>query len=972
MGTVLDLAIAISLTDRVSNGVNNIIRQFGLMRNATEDVQKKMNALKNMAWTGGAFAAGGVLAFNTIANAAKEAVTQAGNLQEVMTAIKTQTFGKDLLDPSKASMINQQMKEIKDISTRLGLETTFSNLGAGEAILELQKGGVAYTDIINGAAEATLKFAQLNKMLPTVAAEAMVQTRAGFQLTGQQMLSAADIMTKVAAASSASAEDINRGLGNMGGVASQMWGSRSKEQQVLDSSVLVALARTQTPEGASAGTFVRNFLERLVPQTKMQTKMMEEVGWVDKQGRSIFLDYSKDSRGQLKSAQEIAKILRKTVGTNSVLGDEEEISRQFELANQGMGTDKVIKLFHKVFGEQGGRTAYTLLRTGEGSLEEIYKNFERQLGLNEQVALQMENFNQVLDTSKEAWDTFLTTIGTPLLQPATTFFKGLTNTIAGLTKYFEQHPQVSKFMFAVAGGASAFIAVSGAILVGVAAFGALRTALGAAQIGLRTVLGVSAGVTLGIAGIAGAAYLIYKNWDQIGPYAKAVWDGLKKSVSPAVDWFQNNVAPVIRSVTDGTIEQFQRLESWISTNKAKIEAFFGFSHQSKEELKWEMPGWMKGIGMFGGLLLGGAILDKTVAGVARLGTMMRSLSALAGPVRWFAAFVRGEVELRMFGGLLGRTVALLQRIPGVSGILRIGQAFMWVGRSVMGIMPILGRYGAFFGRVLWGNIAPIGQVIAWIARLGGRFAWLAGQALWMGARMALAWMIGLGPVGWIIAGVTALIAGAIIAWNTNFLGFRDKLTAVWNWTKETAIRIWNSTIQGLSDLFTWFKELPEKAKTWGTNLIDSFVNGIKNKLSAIPEALKSAAQTIKDWLGIASPTKEGPLRTNHLWGGNLMKSIAGGMLNNLHLVKSAAALTADAMLLQVGSNGKPGVSVSGPSPRAAGSIIIQGPLIGEVHQQPGEDADALAKRVAKEAIAELARMAKRGNLTIGTVGGGIG
>ncbi|MCG9966875.1 phage tail tape measure protein [Pelotomaculum terephthalicicum JT] len=240
MSTVLDLAIAISVTDFATSGVKNIISQFSLLQSATDETKKKMDSLKNFAWGGGIAAAigtAGVLVTTTIGT---EAVKQAANLQEVMTEIKAQ-FGKDITDLSKYDEVAAKMEEIKDLSNRLGLQTTFSNIGVGQAILELQKGGIDYQNIVNGAAEATVKFAQLNKMAPEAAAELMVQARAGFQLTGQQMLDTADIITKVAAASSAEAVDIQRGLGNMAGVAAQMWGTRSKNEQVLDSSILVTL-----------------------------------------------------------------------------------------------------------------------------------------------------------------------------------------------------------------------------------------------------------------------------------------------------------------------------------------------------------------------------------------------------------------------------------------------------------------------------------------------------------------------------------------------------------------------------------------------------------------------------------------------------------------------------------------------------------------------------------------------------------
>jgi len=571
MSSILDLAISISLADHISSGVRNIISQFRLLEGATQQVQDQMNRLRNISFAGGALAAVGTAGMLATAAAAKEAVSKAGDLQEVMTEIKSLTFGKDLFDPSKANEITQKMHDIQNLTTRLGLETTFSNLDAGRVFVELQKGGIQYQDIMNGAAEATIKFAQLNKMVPESAAELMVQTRAGFQLTGQQMLEAADTVTKVAAASSANAEDINRGLGNMAGVATRMWLNRSKAEQVLDSSVLVALTRTQTPEGASAGTFVRNFLERLVPQTKKQTEMMAEVGWLDSSGKSIFLDYAKDPRGQLKAAKDIAEILRKTVGGGKIIADEKEIGRQFELAEQGMGTDKLIKLFHKVFGEQGGRTAYTLLRTGEGSLEEIQDGLINQLSLNERVSLQMQNFNQIMDTAKESWVTSLTVLGTPLLDGTSKMFNLIRDELEVLTKYFDKHPQVSKYIFAIAGGVSAFLAIGGAITVVVTSFRALQLALSVAGITFGKIALFSGGAVLAIAAVAGIAYLVYKNWDTIRPLLVGFWNTIKSAIMPAFNEIKNSIMGAWNAVRSSTISAWTTVKSWFITNMPLIK-----------------------------------------------------------------------------------------------------------------------------------------------------------------------------------------------------------------------------------------------------------------------------------------------------------------------------------------------------------------------------------------------------------------
>ncbi|MGF9909489.1 phage tail tape measure protein [Brevibacillus porteri] len=878
MSTVLDLAIAISLTDRVSGATNNIIRQFGLMKNATDDVQRKMNALKSMAWTGGAFTAGGVLAFTAIATAAQEAVTHAGNLQEIMTSIKTQAFGKDLFDQSKTGMIESQMKEIKDLSTRLGLETTFSNLGAGEAILELQKGGVAYTDIINGAAEATVKFAQLNKMLPAVAAEAMVQTRAGFQLTGEEMLRSADIMTKVASASSASAEDINRGLGNMGGVASQMWGSRSKTEQVLDSSVLVALTRTQTPEGASAGTYVRNMLQRLVPQTKAQTEAMASAGWLDDAGKSVFLDYEKDPRGQLKSAQEIASILRKTVGGGSLLGDDKEISKQFEMANQGMGTDKLIKLFHKVFGEQGGRTAYTLLRTGEGSMEEIYKNFERQLSLNEQVALQMENFNQVLDTSKEAWVTFMTAIGTPLLGPATQFFKTLTDVIAGAAKFFEEHPQISKYMFAIAGGVTAFIAVSGAITIAVSAFSALSLALQMAGIGFGTLMAISGGVVLAIGAIAAVGYLIYSNWDKIKPYASAVWDYVSTTTTNAWNSIITAVGPAAREVWSIIQSAWSEIRRWTDENWDDISKTIG--------IVWQL-------------------IKNTID------THITIISFIVG-----AAWDAITILTKTYWPVIKDTIKLNWDLT--SGLLKVGMKLL--------------------------------------------------QGDWGGA-----WEAVKDTASKVWNDIKSMFGSSFDAIQKGFINFQIVVG------KGILLIIGN-----IQKLFPTLLTLVEAFdKVAGTNFAEEINRKISSVIANTKRELASLEQQ-KINIEVSAQIKDAKANYSGKEYMNIVKNyIDGSHYNGLYNVpydNYLGLLHKDEMVLtksQADSvrKGQSNSQVVKPPQRQSSIVIGNGGSlvsIGSVQQQPGENAEAFADRVARKAVAIMSRNSKMGRLTTGTTGGGFG
>lgn len=84
----------------------------------------------------------------------------------------------------------------------------------------------------------------------------------------------------------------------------------------------------------------------------------------------------------------------------------------------------------------------------------------------------------------------------------------------------------------------------------------------------------------------------------------------------------------------------------------------------------------------------------------------------------------------------------------------------------------------------------------------------------------------------------------------------------------------------------FFKDLPGQAMTWGKDLIDSFVNGIKSKITAVTDAVKGVANKVKDFLGFSEP-KEGPLSNFHTYGPDMMDLYSQGIRGNAYKVVDA-------------------------------------------------------------------------------------
>jgi hypothetical protein len=383
------------------------------------------------------------------------------------------------------------------------------------------------------------------------------------------------------------------------------------------------------------------------------------------------------------------------------------------------------------------------------------------------------------------------------------------------------------------------------------------------------------------------AMVAIDNWDRVGPILTKMWNDVKFAFQPLFDALKEANSTIWPQLKD-ILHQISQVAG--DGLVAALEALAPVIHEIAGAINYLLSsGWGKWILA---LLLGGLVLDKTVGSIMFLGKSMGALGKIAAPFKWFGAFVRGEKEIKNLGGAFTKLANLAKRIvfkiPGITGLAKIGQGIAWVATRFRSIMPVAGRTFSFIGRVIWGNIAPIGQLIVWVGRLGARFTWLGVKALWMGARMALAWIIGLGPVAWIIAGVTAIIAGAIVAWNTNFMGFRDKVKAVWNTIKTSAITAWNGIKSTINSVMEWLGAFPDKALQWGQNLIGMFTQGIRNKIGELKAVASEAAAAVKSFLGFSSPTETGPASNSDKWAPNFMNMFVDGMESHIPMIQSTA------------------------------------------------------------------------------------
>lgn len=184
--------------------------------------------------------------------------------------------------------------------------------------------------------------------------------------------------------------------------------------------------------------------------------------------------------------------------------------------------------------------------------------------------------------------------------------------------------------------------------------------------------------------------------------------------------------------------------------------------------------------------------------------------------------------------------------PGfVKTLFAVGGALGVVGTAVLGVMKVM----TFVSTVksVFTAFAGIGKIGALFAKIGPAIAG-AGKAI-LGfaatAGKAIAGLLaGMGPIGWIIAAVIALLAGLFFAWKNNWFGMRDILTNFWQGTLKP---FFESVGEFFGKVGAWLSD------AWSA--ITGFFTGIgaalKSAWEAIVGVIKSIGEALKNaWAAI--------------------------------------------------------------------------------------------------------------------------
>lgn len=138
-------------------------------------------------------------------------------------------------------------------------------------------------------------------------------------------------------------------------------------------------------------------------------------------------------------------------------------------------------------------------------------------------------------------------------------------------------------------------------------------------------------------------------------------------------------------------------------------------------------------------------------------------------------------------------------------------------------------------------------------------------------------------------------------WSDWLKGVKDTAKTAWDsfstwflvgWSQFA--NAWTSTVSSaVASVVGFFDRVKNKvsglvdgARSWGSDMINNFINGIRDMIGHLGDAISSVAETISSYLHFSLP-EQGPLSTSDEWMPDFMSNLAEGIEKNRSRVRDA-------------------------------------------------------------------------------------
>ncbi|NEZ46496.1 phage tail tape measure protein [Clostridium niameyense] len=414
----------------------------------------------------------------------------------------------------------KEFMTLRSKAEELGSKTRFSATEAGQGMENLARAGWKTGEIMQGIGPV-LNFATANAIDLGQAAGIVSDGLSQFGLKAKDTTMFTDVLSSTAAAANT---DINL-LGETFKYVGPVAGSLGYKLQ--DVSVAIGLMANKGIKGSQAGTTLRSALTRLSNPAGDSAKKMKELG--------ISMT---DSTGKVKPFSTLMQELR---GKFSKLSD----AQKAQYAST-------------IFGQEAMSGMLAIINASPEEFNKMTNAIEGSKGKTQEMADTMDGgLGGAIAGVKSAFEGLLIKLGgmqegilvdafrklAEVLQNLPTKIENISNKIKQFKNFLKDNETAIKAVTIALGVLGTGIvayngkliastiatkAISAAQTIYIAGLYAAEIATKAFGIALNFVTSPIGIVTLAVVAFAAAAYIIYKNWDTIGPWLSNLWNSIKE------------------------------------------------------------------------------------------------------------------------------------------------------------------------------------------------------------------------------------------------------------------------------------------------------------------------------------------------------------------------------------------------------------------------------------------------------------
>lgn len=530
--------------------------------------------------------------------------------------------------------INQKVNQSREAGRLLGGELRKAALAVNQMPADLQKGVDTLTGFGLGAKQSTAMMTPIGRAATAYKAEIEDLSKASFSAYDNlkvpigQTGKALDVMAQAGKSGAFEVKDMAQHFPELS-ASMQSLGSKGVPA-VADLAAALQITRKGAGDSASAANNLQNLMSKINAGDTIKN--------FEKFGIDIPAAMKKAAKDGRSPIEEIVRLTQQATG-----GDQSKLSA--------------------LFGDMQVQQALRPLMSNMQEYQRIRADALAANGtVNNDFADRMGDAAEKLKRLQIRSNELRMTVGDQLRPMVADMSDRLAGWAERLSELAQRHPRLTKGIAIAAGAMAAlFLILGGAaiIIAGlVAPFAALAGAATLLGVGVLPLIGIVAGVVLGIGLLAAAAYLIYDNWGGITTWFGQLWENIKSFASSAIQ---------------GLISAFLNFTPLGLLIRAFMPAFAYLRSLNLTDIGRNLIQ-----GLIGGITsMLGALKSTIVNAASSAATWFKEKLGIHSPSRLFAQF-GGYMMQGLDGGIRTGQAGPIDRIKGlaadISRAMAIGAA----------------------------------------------------------------------------------------------------------------------------------------------------------------------------------------------------------------------------------------------------------------------------------------------------------